>query len=74
MSTVLYIRNRREAALIAAIAQEFGIHTSVRDIYRHDRYLLNIADRLFGVGPDRVGFVRRAMNELLALRKARQSR
>jgi hypothetical protein len=67
--TAIYVKNRREATLVAAIArEEFGVATSIRDIYRFDRYLVNIADRLFGADPAKVKFVLRARDEIRALR------
>lgn len=66
--TTLYIRNRREAAIIARIARELGRHTSIRDIYAHDRYLINLAERLFGAGPSKTAFVMRARQAVLAVR------
>jgi len=65
MPTALYIKNRREAAIIAAIArEEFNVKTSIRDIYQNDRYLLNIAARLFGAAPDKERFIIRARDEI----------
>jgi hypothetical protein len=69
MPTALYIKNRREAALVAAIArEEFGIRTSVKEIYKHDRFLLNLAGRLFGADPDKERFIMRARDEIQAHR------
>jgi hypothetical protein len=58
--TTYYVRNRHEAAIVAHIARELGARTSVRDIYQYDRYLINIASRLFGPRPEHVTFVQRA--------------
>jgi len=63
--TPIYIKNRREAALVAAIAREqFGVRTSVRDVYRHDRFLVNLADRLFGADPAKFEFITKARDEV----------
>lgn len=66
--TALYIRNRHEAGIVARIARELGRQTSIRDIYAHDRFLINLAERLFGASPEKVSFVRRAQQEVLSVR------
>lgn len=69
MTTALYIRNRREAALVAKVARECGRKTSIRDIYRNDRYLINVAERLFGADPEKVAFALRAHQAVLHFRQ-----
>jgi hypothetical protein len=70
--TALYIRNRREAALVAAIARrEYNRRTSIRDIMSNDRFLVNLADRLFGADPTKTRFIVQARDEIRAARAQR---
>ncbi len=66
--TTAYIRNRTEAALVAKVARECGRKTSIRDIYRNDRYLINVAERLFGADPSKTAFVIRAQQAIMEVR------
>lgn len=69
-----YISNRTEAALVARIARAYGYTTSVRDIYAHDRYVINIAIRLFGADQRYGTFIYEAHHAIMRLRAQRAQR
>jgi hypothetical protein len=68
MVTAMYIRNRKEASVVARIARDYGCKTSIRDVMSNDRFLLNLADRLFGADPDKTAFVREARQAVMEMR------
>ncbi len=70
MTTTLYVRNRREAALVAKVARRFGCKTSIHDIYQNDRYLINIGERLFGAHPEKGKFLFQARQAVIQLRQS----
>jgi len=75
MPTALYVRNRREASLVARIAREFGKKATVQDIMSNDRFLLHIADRLFGADPeDKIKFIMEARDAVKEFRRLRELR
>lgn len=69
-----YIRDRAEAALVARIARTYQRRTSINDVYANDRYLINIAARLFGADPRAPQFIVDAHHAIMRLRKQRAQR
>lgn len=69
-----YIRNRTEAALVTRIARTYQRCTSINDVYANDRYLINIAERLFGADPRALRFIVDAHHAIMNLRAQRAQR
>jgi len=64
----MYIRSPREAEEVARLARVLGRHTGVQDIYRHNRHLVSVVDRLFGDDPQKKEFLIAARDAIRALR------
>lgn len=72
MGTTMYLRNRGECAEAAREIRRLGLRATAHEIFRGDRYVMNISRRYAGGDPGFEAELMRCIKERVTERRVRE--